>query len=39
MIKLEQARRKLRNELEAPPAVRKFGSGWISGVLTVYMVN
>lgn len=33
MSKLEQARRKLRSELEAPPALRKFGSGWISGVL------
>ena len=24
---------KLRGELEAPPALRRFGSGWISGVL------
>ena len=24
---------KLRGELEAPPAARRFGSGWISGVL------
>jgi sterol desaturase/sphingolipid hydroxylase (fatty acid hydroxylase superfamily) len=24
---------KVRGELEAPPALRKFGSGWISGVL------
>jgi hypothetical protein len=33
MSKLHQARLKLRSELEAPPALRKFGSGWISGVL------
>lgn len=26
-------RESLRNELEAPPALRAFGSGWISGVL------
>ena len=24
---------KVRGELEAPPALRRFGSGWISGVL------
>ena len=24
---------KVRKELEVPPALRKFGSGWISGVL------
>lgn len=26
-------RMKLRGELEAPPALRRFGSGWVSGVL------
>jgi sterol desaturase/sphingolipid hydroxylase (fatty acid hydroxylase superfamily) len=26
---------KLRGELEAPPALRRFGSGWISGVLGI----
>ncbi|HTR41611.1 MAG TPA: sterol desaturase family protein [Pseudomonadales bacterium] len=33
MSKLHDARLKLRGELEAPPALRRFGSGWISGVL------
>lgn len=33
MNPLHEARLKLRSELEAPPALRKFGSGWISGVL------
>src|SRR3954467_10410205 len=33
MNKLQQARLKLRGELEAPPALRRFGSGWIRGVL------
>ena len=33
MSKIEDARMKLRGELEAPPALRRFGSGWISGVL------
>lgn len=33
MSKLKAARMKLRGELEAPPALRRFGSGWISGVL------
>ena len=33
MSKLEDARMKLRGELEAPPALRRFGSGWTSGVL------
>jgi len=28
-----KTRLKLRGELEAPPALRRFGSGWISGVL------
>ena len=33
MSKLHDARLKLRGELEAPPAARPFGSGWVSGVL------
>jgi sterol desaturase/sphingolipid hydroxylase (fatty acid hydroxylase superfamily) len=33
MSKITDARKKLRGELEAPPALRRFGSGWISGVL------
>src|ERR1044071_2821851 len=33
MAILHDARLKLRNELEAPPALRAFGRGWISGVL------
>src|SRR5688572_13183594 len=33
MNPIHQARLKLRGELEAPPALRRFGSGWISGVL------
>jgi sterol desaturase/sphingolipid hydroxylase (fatty acid hydroxylase superfamily) len=33
MSKLHDARMQLRGELEAPPALRRFGSGWISGVL------
>jgi sterol desaturase/sphingolipid hydroxylase (fatty acid hydroxylase superfamily) len=33
MNKLHDARMELRHELEAPPALRRFGSGWISGVL------
>ena len=33
MSSLHDARMKLRGELEAPPALRRFGSGWISGVL------
>jgi sterol desaturase/sphingolipid hydroxylase (fatty acid hydroxylase superfamily) len=35
--KLQEARLKLRSELEAPPALRRFGSGWISGVLGVVL--
>src|SRR5688572_16964907 len=31
--KLHEARLRLRGELEAPPALRRLGSGWISGVL------
>ena len=30
---LHTTRQKIRNELEAPPALQRFGSGWISGVL------
>src|SRR5213076_3394173 len=33
MSAVHEARLKLRGELEAPPALRRFGSGWISGVL------
>ncbi|MDB6022270.1 MAG: Fatty acid hydroxylase, partial [Pedosphaera sp.] len=33
MSKIHEARLKLRGELEAPPGLRRFGSGWISGVL------
>jgi sterol desaturase/sphingolipid hydroxylase (fatty acid hydroxylase superfamily) len=33
MSHLHEARMKLRAEIEAPPALRRFGSGWISGVL------
>lgn len=33
MSKLHEVRMKVRGELEAPPALRRFGSGWISGVL------
>src|SRR3954469_25761179 len=33
MTKLHEARLKLRGELEAPAALRRFGSGWISGVV------
>ena len=33
MSGLHHARMKLRGELEAPPALRRFGSGWISGTL------
>ena len=30
-------RMRLRSELEAPPTLRRFGSGWISGVLGVVL--
>jgi sterol desaturase/sphingolipid hydroxylase (fatty acid hydroxylase superfamily) len=33
MSGLHEARLALRGELEAPPGLRRFGSGWISGVL------
>jgi len=33
MSKIHDARMELRRELEAPPGLRRFGSGWISGVL------
>lgn len=29
MSKIHKARMELRKELEAPPALRRFGSGWI----------
>ena len=37
MNPLQDARLKLRGELEAPPALRRFGSGWISGVLGIVL--
>ena len=33
MVNLQDARLKLRGELEAPAGLRRFGSGWISGTL------
>jgi len=33
MSRIHDARLELRGELEAPPPLRRFGSGWISGVL------
>jgi hypothetical protein len=39
MSKLHEARLKLRGELEATPALRRFGSGWISGVLGLVLVT
>src|SRR6476646_8466264 len=33
MSKVHEARLRLRSELEAPPPLRRFGSGWISGVI------
>lgn len=33
MNPISETRLRIRRELEAPPALRKFGSGWISGVL------
>jgi sterol desaturase/sphingolipid hydroxylase (fatty acid hydroxylase superfamily) len=35
--RLHAARLELRRELEAPPALRKFGSGWLSGVLGIVL--
>jgi hypothetical protein len=35
MSKVHEARLRLRSELEAPPVLRRFGSGWISGVWVV----
>ena len=35
--RIHEARLKLRRELEAPPALRKFGSGWTSGVLGIIL--
>jgi sterol desaturase/sphingolipid hydroxylase (fatty acid hydroxylase superfamily) len=37
MNRIHEARLKLRRELEAPPALRKFGSGWTSGVLGIIL--
>ncbi|MBW8863916.1 MAG: sterol desaturase family protein [Verrucomicrobia bacterium] len=37
MSKLHNARLKVRAELEVPAALRRFGSGWISGVLGVVL--
>lgn len=37
MQKWQQARETLRNELEAPPALRVFGSGWWSGSLSIIL--
>ncbi len=37
MSKLHDARLKVRAELEVPSALRRFGSGWISGVLGVVL--
>ncbi len=37
MSKLHDVRMKVRRELEAPPALRRFGSGWISGVLGIVL--
>src|SRR4051794_2678446 len=33
MSRIHERRMQLRAEIEAPPALRRFGSGWISGVL------
>src|SRR5579859_2525838 len=33
MSKIHDVRMKVRAELEVPPALRRFGSGWISGVI------
>src|SRR5262245_15436735 len=33
MKHIQGVRQKIRSELEAPPALRAFGTGWISGVL------
>ena len=37
MSGLHEARKNLRRELEAPPELRRFGTGWISGVLGVVL--
>ena len=37
MNPIHEARLKLRRELEAPPALRRFGSGWLSGVLGIIL--
>jgi hypothetical protein len=33
MSSLHDARMQLRRELESPPPLRRFGSGWVSGVI------
>lgn len=35
MNPITKARAHIRRELEAPPALRRFGSGWLSGVLGI----
>jgi len=35
MNPITKARVHIRRELEAPPALRRFGSGWLSGVLGI----
>jgi len=35
--RLHAARLELRKELEAPPPLRRFGSGWLSGVLGIVL--
>lgn len=37
MNPIREARLKVRSELEAPAALRKFGSGWLSGMLGVVL--
>ena len=37
MNPIKDGRAKVRVELEAPPALRRFGSGWISGVIGVVL--
>lgn len=36
MNPVHETRLKIRSELEAPPVLRKFGSGWLSGVLGLF---
>jgi hypothetical protein len=37
MSKLQQTREEIRRELESPPALRVFGSGWWSGALGIIL--